>query len=356
MEHKTIQQLYEDNQRVKDPDGFLAQLTNCNVVSTADQSVDEEAWLAARSKGIGGSDIGTICGINKYSTPRLLYFKKTGQYEDSETMGFSDASKERMHFGHMLEPVVADEFIRRNNQRVVICPATLQHKNYPWALANVDRLIVDENEKIIGILEIKTADARLLKDWEDGEPPMSYLYQLQWYLFILDIEFGVFAALIGGNRYVQIEVYRNDALILDEMLPAADKFWNYHVKQLIVPEVTGAAADGDMNKELYADVEKGTEAILTDDEDEDLAQLIIDGKAEIKRIEKDVNTAIHKLQTKIGTKERGLTNGHIISWTPVTTKRVSNDILKELYPDVYAACVRPSSYRRFTVKGVKTDD
>lgn len=348
-----IQKAYEDSQRVSDPEAFLAKFTNCKVLSTAEQDVDEEAWLAARTKGIGGSDIGTICGVNKYSTPRLLYFKKTGQYEDSETMGFSEAAKERMHFGHKLEPVVADEYVQRTGKRAVICPATLQHKDYPWALANIDRVLVDENDTPYGLLEIKTADARLLKDWENGDMPTSYIYQLQWYLFVTNLEYGAFAALIGGNRFVMIEVWRNDALIHEEMVPKADTFWNYNVRNMIVPEVTGVDADGDMNKELYANVEKDTEAILEDAEDYDLAQYILESKAEIKRLETEVKKATFKLQTKIGTKERGVTPGHIISWKPVTTKRVDSDTLKTEYPEVYAACVRPSTYRRFTIKGVE---
>lgn len=349
-EASTIQKAYEDSQRVKDKEAFLSKLSNCVVVSTAEQDEDEEAWLKARTLGIGGSDIGTICGVNKYSSPRALFFKKTGQYENAEFAEFSDVSKERMHFGHKLEPIVADEFMIREQKKVVICPATVAHRDYKWALANVDRVIVDDNENPLGILEIKTADARMLKDWEEGDVPVSYLYQLQWYLFVTDLPYGCIAALIGGNRYIMLEVFRNDDLIFNTMLPAADQFWNYNVKELIVPEVTGSDMDAAINKELYADAIPESEILLEDEEDNDLAELIVSTKAKIKELKKIEETAINKLQAKMGRNVRAVTNERIITWSPYTVRRVNNDLLRERYPDIYEEVRTPSPARRFSIK------
>ncbi|WP_316964756.1 YqaJ viral recombinase family protein [Mammaliicoccus sciuri] len=44
-------------------------------VSTKDMSRKE--WLKLRQTGIGGSDAGTILGINKWKSPIQLYFEKT---------------------------------------------------------------------------------------------------------------------------------------------------------------------------------------------------------------------------------------------------------------------------------------
>lgn len=346
---KTIQEMYEDNQRVPDPEAFLAKFTNCNVVSTAEQDKDEEAWLLARTKGIGGSDIGTICGVNKYSSPRMLFFKKTGQYEDAEFASFSEASLERMHFGHKLEPVVADEYIRREQKKVVICPATLASKEHPWALANVDRVIVDEDGEPYGILEIKTADARLLKDWEEGDLPQSYLYQLQWYLMVTGFKYGAIAALIGGNRYVMYEVYA-DEYLHKEMLEAGGYFWNYNVKQLIVPEVNGSDADSEINKELYKNAVPKSEIALEGEEYDNLAELVVATKEQIKNLKKVEQDAINKLQAKMGTNVKAITSERVINWSVYTTRRVNNDLLKELYPEVYERVRLPSQARRFTIK------
>lgn len=350
-----LTRFYEDTQRVKDPEKFLSHFTNCHVLSTVSQDDDEEQWLANRTRGIGGSEIGTICGVNKYSSPRLLYFKKTGQHEDSASFTFNEASKERMHFGHKLEPLVADEYMERTGKKVVICPATLRHKDHPWMLANIDRVIVDEDEKPVGLLEIKTADARLLKDWEDGEPPLSYIYQLNWYLMITDMQFGSFAALVGGNRYVQIDVIRNDDLC-QEMFLAGERFWNVNVKKLIEPELIGSDADANFLKEQYGQVTKGTEMQFAEEDINDLAELIVDYKKQIKELESEITKATNIIKDKLGNTEIGYTADHVIKWSPRSSTRVDTDKLKLDYPDVYAAVKKKSSYRVFTIKGGKSDE
>lgn len=340
---------YEKTQMVDNPEEFLKYFTNCDVLSTVSKEEDEEQWLKNRMLGIGGSDIGTICGVNNYSTARLLYFKKTKQYEESKTNNFSDISKERMHFGNKLEPLVADEYMARTGKKVVICPATLRHKKYPWRLANVDRIIVDENGVPIGILEIKTTDARMMKNWEDGEIPISYIYQLQWYLDILDMDYGAFATLVGGNRYVMIEVYRNKELLV-EMNAAADKFWNYNIANMIEPEISGSSADGDFLKEQYGSVVKNSEIVLPSTDDNDLAAFIVEGKLRMKELKAEVDEAIHKLQSKLENNEIGQTLNHTIRWAPQSQKRVDTDKFKIEYPEVYDACMKTITFRKFTVK------
>lgn len=46
----------------------LRYLTNCKVYSTASQADDEEAWLKARTRGLGGSDVGAICGVSPFTS------------------------------------------------------------------------------------------------------------------------------------------------------------------------------------------------------------------------------------------------------------------------------------------------
>ena len=89
----------------------LRYLTNCKVYSTASQADDEAAWLRARARGIGGSDVGAICGVSPFTSARQIYLNKTGQFPDALKPG--DAAQERMRFGHLLEPVVAEEYAAR---------------------------------------------------------------------------------------------------------------------------------------------------------------------------------------------------------------------------------------------------
>lgn len=46
-----------------------------------------QAWLAFRAKGVGGSDMGTILGLNPYSTPYDLWLEKTGRQQPEDISG-----------------------------------------------------------------------------------------------------------------------------------------------------------------------------------------------------------------------------------------------------------------------------
>lgn len=328
----------------------LSYLSNCEVLSTVTQEQDEATWLANRSRGIGGSDIGIIMGVNKYSSPRLLYLKKTGQYDEGE--GISDESRERMYWGHILEPIVANEFEKRTGKKVVLSPATLRHKEHKHRLANIDRLIVDESGKPYGVLECKTADARMNRDWEEGEVPISYIYQLQWYLGITGLEYGAFAALIGGNKFHIIEVFRNDDLI-EEMCLAADTFWNYNIMNLVQPELSGNDADTDYIKDQYGNVVKDSEVTLAEEEWNKLAEIVVTGKQQIKLLEKTVEEASNKLKEKLQDTELGYTTDYTVKWSPRVQRRVDTEVLKTEFPDVYNKVAKQISYRVFTVKGMR---
>lgn len=326
----------------------LKYLTNCNILSTVTQEEDEKEWLATRTRGIGGSDVGAICGVNKWSSARLIYLKKTGQYQDSEEE-FSDAAIERMRFGHLLEPVVANEYSRRTGNKVVVSPATLTHKDHPWAIANVDRIIVDGEGKPIGILECKTAGEFMDDDWSEGEVPISYLYQLNWYLWVTGLKYGAIACLVGGNKFYHYEVWRNDEL-LSEVVPTIDKFWNHHVKNLIEPDLSGTDADTEYVSKENADVVKGSEIVLDDDVLNELASTVKDCKYKIKELKAIEDEAANRLKDALNKNEIGYTQDHVVKWSPRSQNRVDNVKLKENYPEVYKDCLKQITFRAFSVK------
>lgn len=338
---------------------LINQLTNCKVVSTVRQEDDEAAWLAARTKGIGGSDIGAICGVSPFSSARQIYLKKTGQYDES--IEPSNAAKERMHFGHLLEPLVADEYAKRElvdaNYKLVEVDATFCHKDYPWALANIDRLIVEviqaedgsEVLKPIGILECKTTSEYMNEEWESGNILMSYIYQLNWYLWILGLEKGAFACLVGGNKFYSYEVYRNDELINDVLIPGGKAFWYENVLALKEPEMQ--SGDTELANSTYNNVVKNSEITLEDDETNELAKTVFDCKAQIKELEDIVKEAQNRLKDRLKENEIGYCRDYTIKWSPRSQTRVDTALLKEKYPEVYEACKKTTSFRVMTVKG-----
>lgn len=326
---------------------LLAHLPNCTVFSTVRQEEDEAAWLAARTHGIGGSDIGAICGVSPFTSARQIYLKKTGQYDDPTQS--SDAAKERMHFGHMLEPVVADEYALRTGCKLVEVDATFQHKDYPWALANVDRLIVDDDGKPIGILECKTTSEYMNDEWESGEILTSYIYQLNWYMWILGIERGAFACLVGGNKFYHYDVFRNDELIRDVLLPKAAEFWVGNVLALKEPEMQ--ATDTEFANGIYSSVVKNSEIVFEDDTTNELARTVFDCKTKIKELTDIMEEAQNRLKDRLKDNEIGYCRDYTVKWSPRRQTRVDTDRLKTEYPQVYEDCKKQIEFRAMTVKG-----
>lgn len=328
---------------------ILKYLPNCTVFSTVKQEDDEEGWLKARTRGIGGSDVGAICGVSPFTSARQIYLNKTGQFQ--EALKPNDAAKERMHFGHMLEPIVADEYSQRTGNKVVAVNATLVHKDHPWALANVDRLIVDDDGKPIGVLECKTTSEYMNEEWESGEILLSYIYQLNWYLWILGLEKGAFACLVGGNKFYYYDVFRNDELLENTIIPAAEKFWFENVLALKEPEMQ--ATDTDFANSIYSTVVKNSEITLPDDETNELARTVFECKTKIKELEKIMAEAQNRIKDRLQDNEIGYTKDYTIKWSPRSQVRVDTDKLKTEFPEIYAQVQKKIEFRAMYVKGVQ---
>lgn len=326
---------------------ILKYLNNCSVYSTIQQHEDEEEWLKARTKGIGGSDVGAICGVSPFSSARQIYLSKTGQYLESLTP--SAASRERMHFGNMLEPVVADEYAKRTGSILVTVKATLQHKDYPWAIANIDRLIVDVDGKPLGVLECKTTGEYNNAAWENGELLLSYLYQLNWYLWILGLERGVLACLVGGNKFYYYEVFRNDELLQNTIIPAAMNFWFQNVLALKEPEMQ--SADTEFTNALYSSVVKNSEIVL-DDAANDLARTIFDCKVQIKELTSIMEESQNRIKDRLKDTEIGYTKDFTIKWSLRSQTRVDTEIFKTNFPTIYDQVLKRIEFRTMTVKSL----
>ncbi|WP_186824495.1 YqaJ viral recombinase family protein, partial [Bacillus licheniformis] len=143
-------------------------------ILTSTEGMERQAWLEARRRGIGGSDVSAILGLNKWKSPIQLYMDKIGEspLEDNES--------EAARLGNLLEDIVAQEFSRRKGLKVKKRNAILQHEKYPYFLANVDRLIVGRKEG----LECKTATVYKRDEWTADSVPDAYFVQCQWYMSV----------------------------------------------------------------------------------------------------------------------------------------------------------------------------
>ncbi len=125
-----------------------------------------------------------------------------------------------------------------------------EHPLHPFLRANIDRDVVGEN----AILECKTANQFLGKEWEGEEVPLSYLCQVQHYMNVLNKEYCYIAVLIGGQKFIWKQIERDQELI-DTITEQLVEFWETNVLGGIEPIIDGSQATVDFLKEKYADVE-----------------------------------------------------------------------------------------------------
>lgn len=282
-----------------------------------------QEWLEDRRKGIGGSDVATVLGLNKYKSVYKLWLEKTGQVE------VTSAQSEAAYWGNMLEEVVAEEFSKRTGKKVRKRNQVFEHQKYPFLRANIDRDVVGEN----AVLECKTANQYLANEWDDDEIPIQYICQVQHYMNVLNLDYVYIAVLIGGQKFLWKKMERDQELI-DMITEKLVEFWTDNVEKGIEPAIDGLKATSDFLTQRYLDTDE-SETELNAAFDENIANLAR-LKGDKKIIEENITLLENELKQALGKSDAtiGITPNNIVSWKKTQSKRLDKKKLIEKYPDV----------------------
>ncbi|MBR3993190.1 MAG: YqaJ viral recombinase family protein, partial [Anaerotignum sp.] len=189
--------------------------------------LSKEEWRKERKKGIGGSDVGAILGLNEYKSAFDVYYEKIGAKNEKV---LTDKARVTMEIGNRLEDLVAEMFQERHPSIQVINDKTMyQHEKYPFMLANTDRiLILPDGMK--AIMECKTVT--YADEWENtdfckgikGKCPLSYEYQGRHYMATLDIDLVVIVGLDLIRKELYIVYISRDMEVEEQMIAAEAEF------------------------------------------------------------------------------------------------------------------------------------
>jgi putative phage-type endonuclease len=180
-----------------------------------------DKWLAERKKGIGGSEIAAVIGIDEYRTPLDIYLDKTGQKEDEPDNKFFRA-------GRNLEPVVVKYFEEETGIKTIYEKDKIYiHPKHKEVRGTPDRLFGHD-----GVLECKVTTRKI--NGED-DVPKSYFCQLQYYLGLTGRTKGYLAFFKNTWEFIPI-YYEADPELFSMLVDEAVKFWNNHVLSGIPPE------------------------------------------------------------------------------------------------------------------------
>lgn len=310
--------------------------------------MNDESWQEYRSnqKGIGGSEIATILGVNPYKSKFELWLEKTGQKERDKI------DNQFVEWGNLLEPVIRDKFRRETGFRVMKNNFVLQHDIHEFMIANIDGEVVDPAFSGKGILEIKTTSSHNKKDWEEG-CPIHYMAQVQWYMAVTGYEYAYICVLIGGNDFRYFLIERND-YVIDNMIAQASDFMHM-VENRIPPEIGGSKTESDW---LQASFPIAIDEEYTISyEVERMAESYYILQSQIKDLTAQADEIKNKI--KLEGKEFKTLKGESVKINmPTITKTIFDSKLFALeHPELYAKYkTKESSYRGFTVSFLKSNE
>ena len=305
------------------------------LVKTAGMSREE--WLRWRTKGIGGSDVSVIAGVNPFRSIFQLWLEKTGQIEPEET------ENENTHFGNVLEPVVKREFSKRTGLKVRAKRALLQSEEYPFMLADLDGVIY-ENGKM-NLFEAKTASAYKQEIWEKGIPE-EYVLQVQHYMAVTGAEKTYLAALVGGNRFYW-KVVRRDEQKIAEIIALEKAFWEENVLAGKEPVPDGSGATTDFLNEKY--VSSNGNTILLPEEALSLCRRYEELSGQLNELQDKKDAVSNQLKNFLKNNESGVIGEYRVTWKQVTSTTFDKKRLEKENRALYEEYLTKRQYRRLTV-------
>lgn len=193
---------------------------------------NRKKWLKERQKGIGGSDVAAILGVSRWKSALDVYNDKVA--EEPEEIEENDA----IHWGNILEPIVAKEFSNLTGLKIRVENKILEHPEYKFMKASVDRRVVGKETTL---LECKTAHFYKAKEWENDEIPPEYILQCMHYLAVTGYDYMYIAVLIGGSKFIYKKIDRNEELV-KIIIDKCKNFWYNHVIPRKPPSVDGSEA------------------------------------------------------------------------------------------------------------------
>lgn len=306
------------------------------------KNMSDEEWKKLRTHSIGGSDCGTILGMNNYESPFTLWQKKL--WADDYEEDISD--KIQIKFGNYNEQFVAKLFEEKTGKKLRKHNKMMYHKDYDFISANVDRVVIGEN----ALLECKTTSEFLKDKWKDGNVPASYMAQCYHYMAVTGVEV-VYIAVLFGNSEFHYETIERDEEIINDIINAEVEFWN----EYIVKGQRPPADDSEVTSKALNNFWKETknDVVNFDEEKTALFKGILAIKEQQKELDKQLKGHQNQLKELLGENEFGEVSDYKASWKKQNRESFDAKRFKEENPELYEQYKKSSTTRTLNVKKLK---
>lgn len=319
------------------------------IFDSREDSEDRKIWLETRTNSIGGSEIGMIAGISDYGSALTVF---------NDKLGLSKKFNGNSHtvYGNRMEPIIRyyiqEDFQKDTGIKLTTYeyPFMMIDKEIPYLSANIDGLAkTDEDyvywenrdtgeikyipkDKYIGI-EIKTAGEFLKKMWEGDEIPGTYLAQIYHYMGITGLDYFLIIYQMGKEFKWKV-IPRNDDDI-KALREIGKDFWNNNILTKIPPDPTGNKKETEQINEQQT---------LNDDTEINISENKLSYyKAlgdEIKELETKKEQVKQEIFLEMGNSKKGTDGDFKISRFEVKKDSLDNKLLKDKYPQTYAAVLK----------------
>jgi putative phage-type endonuclease len=300
---------------------------------------DRQEWLDLRRGYIGGSDAATIVGLNPFSSKYALWAEKKGLVPPFEGNLATDV-------GTYLEEFIAKRFEQETGKKVRRENASILNDQYPFAIANVDRVIVGEDAG----LEIKSTSSLSLSRFKNGEYPARYYVQCVHYLAVAGKKYKRwYLAVLIGNTDFKVFTIERDENEINALMTAEKAFWDNHVIANIPPEIDSSEQTSKAIECSYE--EDDSECDLTD-LDEDIEDLL-DIKKQIKTLDVLKSALENKIKNEMGGSRFGRSSLANVSWASQERRSFDAKSFARAYPQINLdSFYKTSTSRIFRVKEI----
>jgi putative phage-type endonuclease len=296
--------------------------------------IHDNEWYQRRRYTLNASEVAAVLGLSKWATAYDVWLSKI---EDVRS-----ESSEAARWGHKLQPLIAEEAVKRGKLQIIETEIYKKHATESWAAATCDYICKNDNNQSI-ILEIKAT-----RDLSWPEIPIDYRMQVAWQSFVTGIPTGQIAVLHASSK-LRIYDFPDLSDWFDDVIEACRTFWFDHVvakippkKQLIEEEALEhiiATPGKKVTFDLAAQV-----ALV------ELASI----REEMKELSERKSMLEEKIKFSMQDSEIGLMNGKtVVTWKESTMNRFDSTAFRKDQPALYNKYIKKQTCRRFLIKDSK---
>ena len=302
---------------------------------TSTLGMARQEWLAERRRSLGGSDMGAVLGMHRYSSPYAVWADKTGRIPEKE-------DNEAMRQGRDLEDYVARRFMEKSGKKVRRLNAILRNDEYPHLHANIDRDIVGEDSG----LECKTASAISARRFAGGDFPENYYCQCVTYLAVTGYRRWYLAVLILGKGFLiyQMTTVPDDTVPewcessiyvspeeIRALTEAADHFWTAYIETDTPPPADGLPSTTEAMETIYAEDHGGEVQLLGR---EGLFKEYFSMMECMNLLTRDMEIIKQTIMEDLGDAASGSCEGYSVSWKRQTRMLFDAKQFAREHPDL----------------------